>query len=345
MERSGNSTLSLGFSTNKVIVMARGDQLSRQWKIIQALTAARSGKSATELAHTLDCHSRTIYRDLEALQQAGFPLYTEKHAGRTRWSMLDDGKHQMPIPLNLTELMALYFSRNMLKVLEGTAIHDSLDSLFEKVKATLPKDYVGYLKKIEHSLEVGVKARKPYRRFQETLAIAHQAVQDRTYVDMHYFTMSRNQATRRRVAPYKVWFYNETFYLIGHCMLRGDVRLFAIDRIERIAASEEHFKIPRGFDAEAFMRTSFGVFQGEPVTVEIRFAPGAAGYVKEKIWHPSQYLCDEPDGCLLFRAEVAGIQEIKLWVLKWGASAEVLAPENLRREIAQEIDAMVETYK
>ena len=97
--------------------MARGDQLSRQWKIIQALTNARTGRSATELAQTLDCHSRTIYRDLEALQLAGFPLYTEKHEGRIRWSILDGGRQQMPIPLNLTELMALYFIRNMLNVL------------------------------------------------------------------------------------------------------------------------------------------------------------------------------------------------------------------------------------
>jgi predicted DNA-binding transcriptional regulator YafY len=78
--------------------MARGDQLSRQWKIIQALTAARQGKSAAELASELECHSRTVYRDLEALQMAGFPLYTDKANGKTLWSILDSGRQQMPIP-------------------------------------------------------------------------------------------------------------------------------------------------------------------------------------------------------------------------------------------------------
>lgn len=324
--------------------MARGDQLSRQWKIIQSLLAARKGKSAVELAKDLECHSRTVYRDLEALQLAGFPLYTERNSGRTRWSLLDEGKHQMPIPLDLTELMALYFSRDMLKVLEGTVIYDSLVTLFDKVKATLPSDYKEYLEKVAYSLEAGVKARKPYRRFQQTLSQVHEAVQRQCHIDIRYFTMSRNDSTRRTVAPYKVWFYDETFYLIGYCALRGGVRLFAVDRIESITLLESRFEIPEGFDAETFMQSSFGVFQGEPVKVRIRFLPQAAGYIKEKMWHPSQVLTPEPDGSLIFSAEVAGIEEIKIWALKWGSAAEVLAPEVLRREIAAEARAMLEKY-
>lgn len=324
--------------------MARGDQLSRQWKIIQSLMATRKGKSATRLARELEVHSRTVYRDLEALQMAGFPLYTEKSDGRTLWSILDSGRHQMPIPLNLTELMALYFSRNMLKILEGSAIFDSLDSLFEKVKATLPDEYLGYLKKIENSLVVGVKARKTYKRFQETMAAVQEAVQRQCHIDIDYFTMSRQASTARRVAPYKVWFYDESFYLIGHCSLRKDIRLFAIDRIERITLVDDTFKIPEGFDAQAFMQSSFGVFQGDPIHVRIRFSPKAAGYVQEKIWHPTQRIVPQPDGGIIFSADVAGTEEIKLWVLKWGAGAQVLAPESLQREIEKEVRNMLDFY-
>lgn len=324
--------------------MARGDQLSRQWRIIQSLMAASRGKSAAALAKALGCHSRTVYRDLEALQLAGFPLYTEKSEGRTLWSILEGGRHQMPIPLNLTELMALYFSRKMLKILEDSAIHDSLVSLFEKVKATLPSEYVSYLEEMENSLEVGIKAHKTYRHFQETLAAVHEAVRRQCHIDIDYFTMSRNASTARRVAPYKVWFYDETFYLIGYCNLRKGIRLFAIERIERIALTENRFKIPDGFDAETFMQASFGVFQGETVKVRIRFSSQAAGYVKEKIWHPSQTLTPEPDGSIVFSAEVAGIEEIKIWIMKWGAAAQVLEPEKLRREIAKEARKMLDFY-
>ncbi|RJQ82504.1 MAG: transcriptional regulator [Desulfobacteraceae bacterium] len=325
--------------------MARGDQLSRQWKIIHTLMASGKGKPAGELAGELDCHTRTVYRDLEALQMAGFPLYTEQNEGKTHWSILDAGRRQMPLPLNLTELMALYFSRNMLKVLQGTAIFDSLTALFEKVKATLPPEYIAYLDKLTHSLEVGVKAYKPYQRFQQILAQVNEAAQNRRYIEIGYFSMRRQELTRRRIAPYKVWFYDETFYIIGFCELRQDVRLFAVDRIETLHICDAYFEPPQDFDAGQFMQASFGVFQGEPVQVRIRFAPAVAGYIREKIWHPTQTLTTQADGGLIFSAEVAGIEEIKHWVLKWGAGAVVMAPEALRLAVFEEIAGMAANYQ
>jgi predicted DNA-binding transcriptional regulator YafY len=324
--------------------MARGDQLSRQWRIIQGLIASLTGKSAGDLAKDLQCHPRTVYRDLEALQMAGFPLFTEQVDGKTHWSLVDARKHQMPLPLNLTELMALYFSRNMLKVLDGTALFESLSSLFEKVKATLPPEYSAYLDKLSQSLEVGPRAHKPYRRFQDILTRVSEAVQEQRHVEMDYLSMQRGVLTHRRVAPYKVWFYDETFYLLAHCQLRQAMRLFAVDRIARLEVLEDRFELPQGFDAHAFMRASFGVFQGQAVNVRIHFTRKVAGYIQEKVWHPTQVLEPQPDGSLIFSAEVAGLQEIRFWVLKWGADATVLAPVALREAIVREAGRMLSNY-
>jgi predicted DNA-binding transcriptional regulator YafY len=219
-----------------------------------------------------------------------------------------------------------------------------LTSLFEKVKVTLPQQYIDYLVKIEHSLAVGVKAHKPYRKFKDTLDQVQEAAQNQQLLRVLYFTMSRRKRTRRRIAPYQVWYYDETFYLIGFCYQRKEIRLFAIDRIEQIEILDETFDRPEGFDAEQFMQASFGAFQGESATVKIRFTKKAAGYVSEKIWHPTQTLAPQPDGGLLFEAQVAGIDEIKRWVLKWGADAEVLAPDELRRAVSQEVQAMLDNY-
>jgi proteasome accessory factor B len=76
--------------------------------------------------------------------------------------------------------------------------------------------------------------------------------------------------------------------------------------------TDDTFTIPDGFDAETYMHPSFGVFIGKPVTVRIRFSPQVAGYVKEKSWHPTQTHITESDGSIVFSAEVAGTQEIKL---------------------------------
>jgi predicted DNA-binding transcriptional regulator YafY len=79
--------------------------------------------------------------------------------------------------------------------------------------------------------------------------------------------------------------------------------------------------------------------------VKIRFAKDIAGYIAEKSWHPSQKLSVRADGSVVFEAEVAGTEEIKHWVLKWGAKAEVMAPESLRDEVRQEAEQMVKTYR
>ena len=156
--------------------MARGDQLGRQWKIIRRLIAAQKGTSVKDLAADLDCHPRTVYRDLEALQVAGFPVYNERVGNKSLWALLDSAKHLIPVPFNVTELMALYFSRDMLKTLKETIFYDALESLFQKVKTTLPPEYLHYLAQFEDSLKVGLKPYKNYAQHGEIISRVNQAV-------------------------------------------------------------------------------------------------------------------------------------------------------------------------
>ena len=76
--------------------------------------------------------------------------------------------------------------------------------------------------------------------------------------------------------------------------------------------------------------------------VRIWFAPEIAGYIREKVWHDTQTIESRKDGSIIFEAEVAGTEEIKYWVLKWGAKAVVMAPESLRDEIRAEATAMLQ---
>lgn len=325
--------------------MARGDQLARQWKIIQSLISSRQGKSVSDMAQALHCHRRTVYRDLEALQAAGFPVYTDRVEGRNRWSLLDTAKHSIPIPFSLPELMALYFSRGMMKVLKDTVFYDSLESLFDKIKTTLPAEYLQYLGQIENSLEVSAKPYKNYGRILETIEKISDAAINKKQIEIAYYTMSRKSQTRRKIAPYKIWFFDGTFYLIANCGLREDVRIFALDRIKELEITDEPFETPEDFNIDEFMRSSFGVFHGEPVRVRIWFAADIAEYIGEKVWHDSQRLEPQKDGSIIFEAEVAGIEEIKYWVLKWGAKARVLAPGSLREETRREVESMLANYE
>jgi predicted DNA-binding transcriptional regulator YafY len=71
-------------------------------------------------------------------------------------------------------------------------------------------------------------------------------------------------------------------------------------------------------------------------------------HIKERQWHDSQEIQDqpdEPDGSIIFSAETAGIHDIRIWVLSWGSKARVLAPENLKEMITSEIEALNRLYE
>ena len=325
--------------------MARGEQLGRQWKIIQHLMGARHGKTVAEIAAVMEGHPRSVYRDLQALEAAGFPLYTERDGNRNRWCVLEEARRPVPIPLELTELMALCLSGHLLKGLEGTVFAAAIKSLADKIRAVLSPSLKDYLKRLETTMVVALPPHKRYDHHQGVLDPVNQALLERRWLEITYFTMHRRAETCRQVAPYRLWYAEGALYLIGYCRFRRDVRVFAVDRIRRAVILDETFVAPSDFDADAFIGTRFGVFQGPTETVRIRFAPRVAGYIAERIWHHSQRVHEANDGSLIFEAEMAGFTEIKAWVMRWGAEARVLAPEALRAAVQREAEAMARGYR
>lgn len=325
--------------------MSRGDQLGRQWRIIQILLSSKYGISVAELADEIDCMPRTVYRDLEALQVAGFPIYNNRSEGKSLWGLLEEVKQQIPIPFSLTELMALYFSRDMLKPLKDTVFYDSLETLFKKIKATLPPESIKFLSNVQDAIHVKPKSYKDYSKFKVIIDNLNEATISHKSVEIVYFTMHSKKENLRKVDPYKIWFFNDTFYLVGHCHLRGEIRMFVLDRIKSLNMTEDSFTVPTDFSMEDFMKSSFGVFKGKPERVKVLFASDVAGYIEERVWHPSQKIHRQKDGALLFEAEVAVTEDLKSWIMSWGSKAIVVAPSSLKKELLSEAMKAVENFK
>ena len=97
----------------------------------------------------------------------------------------------------------------------------------------------------------------------------------------------------------------------------------------------------RSFDASAELRRAWDIMADEPLeTVVLRFAPSVAKRVAETRWHPSQELDAAPDGSLVWRGAVAGVREIRLWILGWGPDVEVLEPAALRADVGGRREAL-----
>ena len=83
----------------------------------------------------------------------------------------------------------------------------------------------------------------------------------------------------------------------------------------------------------------------DPIDVVIRFSPAVAKRADETRWHPTQQTEPQPDGSLLWRGTVSGSREIRIWIMGWGADAEVLEPAALRDDVAAELGRAASNYR
>jgi len=67
--------------------------------------------------------------------------------------------------------------------------------------------------------------------------------------------------------------------------------------------------------------------------------------VRETVWHRSQVLTDLPDGRLEMTVRVAGIVEIRPWILSWGDQVEVLEPADLRDAVSAAVRGAAARYR
>src|ERR671918_1158001 len=118
--------------------MPRNQEVIRQWKVLHALESSRHGAAIDALAKELEVTTRTIRRDLAALQEAGFPLYDERDdEGRVHWRMDGQVLKGLETGFTLQELCALYLSRNLLEAVGAAPFQRDLTLAFRRLEKLL----------------------------------------------------------------------------------------------------------------------------------------------------------------------------------------------------------------
>ncbi len=315
----------------------RGTQLARQWKILRIIESRKRGITGGQLAKELEIPLRTVYRDFEAIQEAGFPIYTERVGKTSYWKLLNTFKQNFPLPLTTTELMALHISRDLLSIFQGTIFHESIESLFQKVKSALAPEVLQYVENISGKLKICLGPAKRLPGMKEAIKALSEATAGKRRVEILYGAVSTGRETKRKIDPYQVWVMNGGFYLIGFCHVRHTIRTFAMDRIKGFSVLTETFHFPKDFKLEEYLQTAFHVMRGEPQKIKVRFAPEVSHIVRERIWHPTQETREISNGELEITLEVPINYEIMSWILGFGSTAEVLAPDSFRTRLRDEL--------
>ena len=325
--------------------MPRNQEVIRQWRVLHALESSRHGASIDALARELEVTTRTIRRDLAALQEAGFPLYDARDDdGRVLWRIDGQVLKGLETGFTLAELCALYLSRNLLEAVAGTPFQRDLTNAFGRLEKMLSPRMRQFLDRLP-----SVLAAKPGPRARgadaspDIVARLLEATLHFRAATMRYHSVSSGRVKDYLVHPLRLAFAHGGLYLLAEVPEYGDIRTFAIDRIGSVSLEKQTFS-PKQVVGEDVFANSLGVNTGPAERVEIAFDARVAPYVRARVWHASQQTRDEPDGGLTLTMNVCHDWALRSWILSWGPFAHVVAPPELAREIGSELTAAAGRY-
>lgn len=169
------------------------------------------------------------------------------------------------------------------------------------------------------------------------------AMRDFRVISLCYQSFRHPEPFCFNVRPYCVKYFKQRWYLLGDSDL--GLRIYSLDRFVDMEELEEHFEIPKGFDAEEYFGNYFGVIIGEePEDVKIRVVPDQVKYFRTLPLHGSQRETVQEDGSSVFSYHIAPTFDFVQEILSHGADVEVLEPAELRESVADIIAGMASRY-
>ncbi|MEM6471106.1 MAG: WYL domain-containing transcriptional regulator [Planctomycetota bacterium] len=339
--------------------MARNEQLIRQHKLLQLLELSRFGRTLEELRSDLvadlglsKLHERTVRRDLEALQSAGFDIQNETVARGRVFKLGQNTTDVHEIGVSATELIALSIGRELLYPLMGTQYWRGIETFWNKVQEAVPNGVFDHYARYRAALHVFGSPSKSYERQEGMLKTINRAILEHRRVEIDYQPIEK-PVSKRKIEPYGLAVYQSSIYIIAAVESESDasgddpvqLRNWKLDRFHAATLLDEYFKPDPNVDLADYLGSSVGIFSGKTTTlVEIRLGKRSAAYVREDPWHPEQTL--EPDGeeHVKLTVPAAHPREVLPKVLSLGADAEVIAPEEFRQTVAETAKQMSDQY-
>jgi predicted DNA-binding transcriptional regulator YafY len=294
----------------------------------------RGETRAEDLARHFSTSKRTIYRDIQALAEAGVPVISLMGQGYR----LAEG-YFLP-PLAFTEHEA------MLTLLGLGAINDSFDPEYRAYIENARRKILGVLsdqtrQKVEalHESLLLAQTHSPDER--NLLGVLRRAMLNNQTVQFRYFTRypGDGKVSLRQVDPYALLSLDGAWLLSGYCHLRKDRRNFRLSRIESLTITRQTFQRPADFSLEALK-------QVDDRTVFIRAVldDDIAPWVSEDHFFYIHMREPHPEGVLV-TLRVRHIDEAVQWVLGWGKHIRVLEPPDLILRVRHEAAAMFKNHQ
>lgn len=338
--------------------MARNEQLIRQHKLLQLLEHSKFGLRLEDLRDQLvealglsTLSERTVRRDLEALQAGGFDVDAHDSSRGTVWKLGPrlQGAQPFQFQATATELLSLAVGRQMLAPLHGTPFWQGVESLWQRMRESLPATVWEHFDKQWEGVYVVGGPEKSYADRQGMVNTINRAVLQNRVLEIVYQSKEQTEPRPREVEPYLLALHKHSLYLVATPHpgeADSPYKHYKLDRFHKATALDRYFKPREDFDAKAHFEGSLGIYKaGEVYTFYIRLADEVVPWVSESPWHPQQELFRRDADQTLLVVPSAYEDEILPRVLSLQDKAEILRPEPSRRRMQELIGRMLSMYE
>jgi len=326
--------------------MADRPTLIRQWQLLRQLSVSHQGCCVRDLAEEYEVSEKTIRRDLDALADGGFELVSAFGArGQKQWR-LEGSSEFASLHFDIGEIAALYLGRRFLEPLAGTTLWNSAQAAFVKLQQQFSPAARRYLESLARTVHETTFGHSDYSERADVVDSLMTGINEFRSTRLLYHPVRSETPHEYELHPYGLIWHRSSLYLVASSPGRPESRHFKVERVRDVEVLAETFTRPAEFDLETHLKNSLGIYQSDsPLTeVCIWFSSEVARYVTEHRWHHSQQIEKQPDGSLLVELALSDLTELKSWILSFGSRAEVLAPNELRQTVRQELTESLKLY-
>ncbi len=292
-----------------------------------------------EMMEYLEVSERSVRAYRDALEQVG--IYIDGKAGIYGGYRLTNDNHLLELNITDEELLCLNTLSGELNQ-SDSIFKNSFNSLRNKIDLAIKNRKEGDLPTIYslgNRISYGDKLAE-----KEKLSDIYMAMIKKARLRIHYNSLSSG-VRERIIHPYNIFQYKGFMYLIAYCETRRKILEFKVVRIEKYEVLKESFKVEDEYNFKEYVKKSIGIHRGEEYHIELKIAHPMSQIVKETIWVENQEIITYEDKSILFKADIAGKEELITWILGMGDCVEVIKPLDLKKEIYKKIEIMYKNFK
>ncbi len=175
-----------------------------------------------------------------------------------------------------------------------------------------------------------------------------EGMRDGVAINFQYKPFWNDESIAIEIKPYCVKIFKQRWYVLGENTALNEMRIYALDRIQSITATNTKFKIPKNFKADAYFENAYGIVVHPEIPareVKLKVYGKSRNYIQTLPLHHSQKEVESNEEFSILKYFIAPTMDFMQEILSYGDEIEVLSPESFRNQIVGKIKKMNNLYK